>query len=68
MDDPNENLPEAEELRHYDVILFSKPRFEKEARDGMEFWVCAMIEIVYPKLTLFIASSRDHPRWKLQAD
>ncbi|KAH8676607.1 hypothetical protein BGZ60DRAFT_260406 [Tricladium varicosporioides] len=29
-------LPPAQELSAYDIILFSKPRFEKEARDGSD--------------------------------
>jgi hypothetical protein len=33
MDDWKQDLPRSEELLEYDVILFSKPRFEYEARD-----------------------------------
>lgn len=31
-----EVLPPANELRHYHIILFSKPRFEKEIMDGSD--------------------------------
>jgi hypothetical protein len=39
MDTPNTVLPPANELRHYDVVLFSKPRFEREIMDGSDKFV-----------------------------
>jgi hypothetical protein len=39
MDNPNDRLPPASKLRHYDVVLFSKPRFEKEIMDGSDKFV-----------------------------
>jgi superfamily II DNA or RNA helicase len=36
MDDGSRPLPDLEDLVRYDVVLFSKPRFEKEATDGVE--------------------------------
>lgn len=34
--DPKHELPPAAELAGYDIILFSRPRFEKESRDGSD--------------------------------
>jgi helicase-like protein/SNF2 domain-containing protein len=39
MDTPSAVLPPANELRHYDVVLFSKPRFEREIMDGSDKFV-----------------------------
>lgn len=36
MDDPKKNLPSPSDLILYDVILFSRPRFEQEDRDGSD--------------------------------
>ena len=36
MDNASVSLPDLEDLIQYDVVLFSKPRFEKEASDGVE--------------------------------
>jgi hypothetical protein len=36
MDNASMPLPDLEDLIQYDVVLFSKPRFEKEASDGVE--------------------------------
>jgi hypothetical protein len=29
-------LPHADEIARYDILLFSKSRFEQEAKDGMD--------------------------------
>ncbi|KAI9839561.1 MAG: hypothetical protein M1819_002187 [Sarea resinae] len=34
MDSPKKGLPPSEELAEYDVVLFSRTRFEREIRDG----------------------------------
>ena len=39
MDNPQAELPHLDALRSYDIILFSKPRFEKEIRDGSDRYV-----------------------------
>jgi hypothetical protein len=36
VDSPRAELPSPAELRHYDVVLFSKSRFEREIRDGSD--------------------------------
>ncbi|KAK8198529.1 hypothetical protein M8818_006396 [Zalaria obscura] len=36
MDNPRKELPPPEQLRTYDIILFSRPRFEQEIRDGSD--------------------------------
>ncbi|KAI9730642.1 MAG: hypothetical protein M1818_008124 [Claussenomyces sp. TS43310] len=36
MKDPKKELPRALELRDYDVILFSRQRFEQESKDGTD--------------------------------
>ncbi|KAF2157789.1 hypothetical protein K461DRAFT_274019 [Myriangium duriaei CBS 260.36] len=36
MEDLKQTLPTADELRQYDVILFSRNRFEQESRDGSD--------------------------------
>ncbi|KAF4550174.1 SNF2 family N-terminal domain-containing protein 11 [Elsinoe fawcettii] len=36
MEDLKKDLPSSEELRKYDVILFSRNRFEQESRDGSD--------------------------------
>lgn len=32
----NEKLPPAEEMAEFDIILFSKPRFDRESKDGID--------------------------------
>jgi hypothetical protein len=39
MDSPDAKLPPSKELRFYDVILFSKRRFENEIHDGSDKFV-----------------------------
>ena len=36
MDDPKRGLPVADELRQFDIILFTRARFELEIRDGYD--------------------------------
>jgi SNF2 family DNA or RNA helicase len=36
MDSPKQALPEAKELMKYDIVLFSKTRFEREIMDGSD--------------------------------
>lgn len=36
MDDLRKELPPANELRLFDIVLFTRPRFEMEARDGAD--------------------------------
>jgi hypothetical protein len=36
MEEPKSVLPAADELRGYDVILFSRGRFEMEVKDGSD--------------------------------
>ncbi|TVY47698.1 putative ATP-dependent helicase [Lachnellula occidentalis] len=36
MDDKKKSIPPPEELADFDIILFSKPRFELEAKDGSD--------------------------------
>ncbi|GAB7346114.1 hypothetical protein MBLNU457_4867t1 [Dothideomycetes sp. NU457] len=36
MDDNKKNLPRPKQLRKYDVVLFSRSRFEQEIRDGSD--------------------------------
>jgi hypothetical protein len=36
LDNPSAVLPSSQELRTYDVVLFSKPRFEREIKDGSD--------------------------------
>jgi hypothetical protein len=46
MDSPSDRLPPVRDLRHYDVVLFSKPRFEKEIMDGSDKFVSQTISCI----------------------
>jgi hypothetical protein len=48
-----DHLPEADEIAAYDIILFSKSRFEQEAKDGTDEKVMRfLINFIVQKLIL----------------
>ena len=59
MDSPSDRLPPASHLRHYDVVLFSKPRFEKEIMDGSDKFVSSTASYSIVHSNIYLGAKSD---------